>query len=163
MTALREISGQYLSLLDLAKNDDLPVEAITDTLQGIEGEFKEKALKVVDVINSIENDVSQIDAEIARLQARKKVIANRNQSIREYLMMNMEACEISKISCPLFTITLAKGRDIVVIDNEDELPDEYIAVKTSTAPDKKALLAALKEGSIKGAHLEKSKPSLRIT
>lgn len=162
MTALREISGQYLSLLDLANNDEIPIEAITDTLQGIEGEFKEKAVKVVEVINSIESDVSQIDAEIERLRARKKVITNRNQSIREYLMTNMEACEISKISCPLFTITLAKGRDVVVIDNEDELPDEYITVKTSTAPDKTAILAALKEGNVAGAHIEKSRPSLRI-
>jgi hypothetical protein len=162
MTALRVISEQYRGLLDLAKTDDLPIEAIKDTLDGIEGEFNDKALKIVDVISSVEGDIAQIDAEIDRLAARKKTIVNRNQSIRDYLQNNMEACGITKIQCPLFTITLAVGRDIVVIDNEDELPDEYISVKTSTAPDKKELLKALKEGEIKGAHIEKSKSSLRI-
>jgi uncharacterized protein YlzI (FlbEa/FlbD family) len=162
MTALRVISEQYRGLLDLAKTDDLPIEAIKDTLDGIEGEFNDKALKIVDVISSVEGDIAQIDAEIDRLTARKKTIVNRNQSIRDYLQNNMEACGITKIECPLFTITLAAGRDIVVIDNEDELPDEYIAVKTSTAPDKKELLKALKIGAVAGAHIEKSKSSLRI-
>lgn len=162
MTALRVISEQYRGLLDLAKTDDLPIEAIKDTLDGIEGEFNDKALKIVDVISSVEGDIAQIDAEIDRLTARKKTIANRNQSIRDYLQNNMEACGITKIECPLFTITLAAGRDIVVIDNEDELPDEYITVKTSTAPDKKELLKALKNGAVAGAHIEKSKSSLRI-
>lgn len=162
MTALRVISEQYRGLLDLAKTDDLPIEAIKDTLDGIDGEFNDKALKIVDVISSVEGDIAQIDAEIDRLTARKKTIANRNQSIRDYLQNNMEACGITKIECPLFTITLAAGRDIVVIDNEDELPDEYITVKTSTAPDKKELLKALKTGAVAGAHIEKSKSSLRI-
>lgn len=162
MTALRVISEQYRGLLDLAKTDDLPIEAIKDTLDGIEGEFNDKALKIVDVISSVEGDIAQIDAEIDRLTARKKTIVNRNQSIRDYLQNNMEACGITKIECPLFTITLAAGRDIVVVDNEDELPDEYITVKTSMAPDKKELLKALKEGAVTGAHIEKSKSSLRI-
>lgn len=162
MTALREISGQYRGLLDMAKTEDMPIEAIKDTLDGIEGEFKEKALKIVDVVSDVEGDIATIDKEIERLQSRKKVIQNRNQSIRDYLQNNMEACGITKIECPLFTITLAAGRDIVVVDNEDELPDEFISVKTSTAPNKVELLKALKMGAVNGAHIEKSKSSLRI-
>jgi hypothetical protein len=162
MAKLRDITGQYKELLDLANSDEIPAEAIRDTLQAIEGEFEQKAIKVADVIHNIESDISQIDKEIKRLQARKKVVENRKESIRDFLINNMEACNISKISCPLFTITLVKGRDVVVVDDEDDLPDQYITVKTSTAPDKAALLAALKEGTIDGAHLEKSKPSLRI-
>lgn len=162
MTALREITGQYLQLLDLAQADDVPADAVRDTLAGIEGEFNDKAIKVVDVVQAIEGDVEAIDKEIQRLQDRKKTIKARENSIRDYLRDNMEACGINKIQCPLFTITLTKGRDVVVIDDEREIPDHYIAVKTSTQPDKKALLEALKEKSVPGAHIEKSKPSLRI-
>lgn len=162
MTKLREISEQYLGLLEMAKTENLPAEAIQDTLEAIEGSFEEKAKRVVAVIQSIDDDVSVIDAEIDRLNAIKKVRINRTNAIREYLRHNMESCGISKIECPLFSITLAKGRDVVVVDNEDELPDEYITVKTSTEPDKKALLQALKSGDVPGAHLEKSKSALRI-
>lgn len=162
MTALREIAQEYLGLLELAKSEDIPAEAIADTLESIEGGFDDKAKKVATVIQSIDDDVQVIDKEIARLTAIKKARVNKNEAIREYLRENMEACDIKVIECPLFRITLAAGRDVVVIDNEDELPDEYITVKTSTQPDKKALLAALKEGSVSGARLQKSKTSLRI-
>lgn len=164
MTALQHITGQYKELLDLSTDPDaeLPEEALRDTLQAIEGEFEAKALKIVEVINSTGIDIAAIDAEIERLQARKKVIENREKSIREYLRENMESCEIKKISCPLFSITLAAGRDVVVIDDEDQIPEEYMRVKTSVSVDKSALLKALKDGEVLGAHLAKSKTSLRI-
>lgn len=162
MTALQKITGEYKELLALASDPEMPGDAIQNTLEAIEGEFNDKAVRIVEVINSVGSDIAAIDAEIERLQARKKVIQNKDKSIRDYLRSNMEACQIKKITCPLFTITLAAGRDVVVIDNESDLPDEYITVKTSTAPDKKALLEALKSGDVPGAHLEKSAPSLRI-
>ena len=70
---------------------------------------------------------------------------------------------MSKISCPLFTITLAKGRETVVIDDKDKIPDEYVRVKTSIEPDKVEIGKRLKAGEeVEGAHLERSKPSIQI-
>jgi hypothetical protein len=75
----------------------------------------------------------------------------------------MEAADIQKVSCPLFTITLAKGRDVAIIDDEEKLPDDLMRVKTSLEPDKVAILEALKNGKeVPGAHIEKSKSSIRI-
>jgi hypothetical protein len=148
---------------DLAMDPDIPAEALKDTLDGIEGMFNDKAVRVVDVINNGDSDIAAIDGEIARLQARKKVIQNAKESLKEYLRMNMEATGISKIESPLFVITLAKGRDIAVIDNEEAIPDDYVRVKTTIAPDKASILKALKEGEdVPGAHIEKSKSSVRI-
>lgn len=162
MTALRDLTGQYLELLDLAKSDDAPQEAIRDTLDAIEGEFNDKAIKVVDVISAVGNDIAAIDREIERLQARKKVILNKEKNMRDYLISNMEVCGIKKIQCPLFSITFVEGKEAVIVDNEDLLPDEFIKVKTSTAPDKVALKAALKSGEIPGAHLGKGSPYILI-
>ena len=124
------------------------------------GVFNVKAVNVVYVINNMDSDVSEIDEEIKRLQDRKKVIKNGEDRLRDYLKFNMEASGISKITCPLFTITLARGRDVVVIDDESLIPPEHIV--TTTRPDKSGLLKALKEGPVEGAHIEKSQPSLRI-
>lgn len=163
MTSLRDLSKEMIEVRDLAMDPDIPPEALRDTLDGIEGMFNEKAVRVVDVINNSDSDVAAIDAEIARLQARKKVIQNAQSSLKEYLRDNMEATGINKIECPFFVITLAKGRDIAVVDNEDALPDDYVRVMTTVAPDKVAILKALKEGEdIPGAHLEKSRSSVRI-
>lgn len=164
MTSLQVITGQYKELSALAADPDsgLSIDDITDTLAGIEGEFLEKGKAIAAVINSIGSDISAIDAEIDRLKSRKKIIENRDSSIKEYLRVNMEQLDIKKISCPFFTITLASGRDVVEIYDEDLIPDEFIAVKTSTQPDKKALLLALKDNDIGGVRLAKSKTSLRI-
>ena len=112
---------------------------------------------------NIDGDIGAIDHEIKRLQAKKEQFNSTKQSMNNYLRENMEASGIKKITCPLFSITLAKGRDVVVIDDEALIPDEYVTVKTVIAPDKRKLMKAMKEGeSIPGAHTEETEPSIRI-
>ena len=160
MTTLREISGRYLEVANLAEDPEVPDEAVKDTLDAIEGELQLKAENIAYVLGNQDGDIAAVDMEIKRLQDRKRVMQNAQSRLKEYLKFNMEATGITKISCPLFTITLAKGRDSVVVDDENALPGEYIV--TTIRPDKRALLQALKEGPVDGAHLEKSGPSLRI-
>lgn len=74
----------------------------------------------------------------------------------------MEASGISKIECPYFSITLAAGRDIAVIDDPEILPDDLVDVEMSIKPKRADILKALKIGDVTGAHIEKSKTSIRI-
>jgi len=163
---LRNITGQYLELCNLASDpeSELTQESITDTLEAIEGAFNDKAVAVTHVISEMSLDVEKIAFEIERLQKRKKVIQNRNDNIRDYLKHNMIALGITNIKCPLFSITLAKGRDIVSVYDEEAIDPEYLTVKTSITPDKRAIMKALKDDpdSVEGAALSKSEPSLRI-
>ncbi len=164
MTALYKLTAQHQRLQDLA--DGAPEDMLTslsDTFEAIEGEYQDKALALVTLINNMDSDSAAIDAEIARLQARKKTIKNKQTGMRDYLRDNMEASGITNIKCPLFSITLAKGRDVVSVDCENLIPAEYMAVKVSKSPDKAAILKALKTGEvIPGATITKSSPSLRI-
>ena len=160
---LYEITSDMVALHELANDPDIPEQAITDTLSGLEGEFKQKAIDLVHVVLNGSADIEAIDAEIKRLSDRKKHILNVHESLKSYLRQNMEATGTTKITSPLFTITLAKGRDVVVVDDESALPDEYVRVKTTISPEKAAILSALKEGvDVPGAHIEKSKSSIRI-
>ena len=163
MSALYEISGRMRELVSLEVEDESFAEAVLDTLEGIEGEFNDKAVSVSHAILNLDSDIEAIDREIKRLQDRKRVLSNRKEHIREYLRTNMESTGISKISCPLFTITLVKGRESVVVDDQDKLPDELVKVETSIKPDKPAISKQLKSGKeVPGARLERSKPSIRI-
>lgn len=160
-TPLYQLTG---ALLDLQQNTDTDCQvAVRDTLDAIEGEFNQKAVAVSHIILNLDSDSEAIDAEIKRLTERKRAIENRRDDVREYLRSNMEAAGITKISCPLFSITLAQGREVVVIDDEDSLPDELVNVTTKVAPDKAAIAAAIKAGQeVPGARLERSKSSIRI-
>jgi chaperonin cofactor prefoldin len=162
MSKLYELTGQLKELENMDGDEEFAV-AIKDTLEAIGGEFNDKALTVTRVALNYNSDIEVLDVEIKRLQDRKKTIKNRHDQLIEYLRYNMEAADIKKVSCPLFTVTLSNGRDVVVIDDEDQLPDEFMRVTTNVAPDKVALLNSLKNGfEVPGARIEKSKSSIRI-
>ena len=163
MTSLYKLTEQQRELKELLNNEDLPPEAIEDTFQALSGEFNEKAVSVVHVIHNMDSDLESIDAEIKRLSAMKSALKNKKENIREYLRTNMEASEITKIECPIFKISLAKGRDVAHIEDEEKLPDELVTVSVVTKPNKTEILKRLKAGEeIPGARLEKSNTSLRI-
>lgn len=164
MTALYEITGQLRELAALSDgaDEDLAI-AVRDTMGAIEAEFNDKALAVSRVILNFDADVAALDLEIDRLTERKRLITNRQRQIKDYLRENMEAAGISKISCPLFTITCAKGRESVVVDSEDGIPDNLMIVKTEIKPDKAAIAAKLKAGEeVPGCRLERGQSSIRI-
>lgn len=160
---LYELTEQHKELAKLAETDEDMAEAVENTMEALEGDFNDKAVSLITVVNNINTDVVSIDDEIKRLSDRKKVMVSRQNSMREYLRVNMEESGISKIQCSLFTITLAKGRDIVQIQDEEKIPTDYLNIKTSVTPMKREILADLKTGiDIPGTILVKSKSSLRI-
>ncbi|MBO1926672.1 siphovirus Gp157 family protein [Thiomicrorhabdus sp. 6S2-11] len=166
MTKLYELTTELNELSHLAfevEDDQSFALAIADTMEALQMQFNDKAEALVKVAETLGANTTAIDAEIKRLQARKKTIVNRQTALKDYLRNNMEASEITKIESPLFTISLVKGRAICEVTDEAALPDEYMSVKTEIKPDKAALTKALKDGlEIAGARLTTSKPSLRI-
>ncbi len=148
---------------ELAALEDMPPEAISDTLEALEGDVQEKAQAIVAVTTNMSSEIEAIDSEIKRLMDRKTAIENQKKSVVAYLKHHMTAMQITNIRCPLFSITLAKAPPVAVIEDESLLPDEYMTVKTTIRPDKRAILADLKAKiDIPGAHLGRGEPSVRI-
>lgn len=146
MTQLYALTGQLAELQAMADTDDEGLkEALQHAMDEIQGDFNIKADNIVMLRRNIESDVAAIDSEIDRLSELKRIKSNSVAQITDYLRRNMQAANISSIKRPLFTITLALGKEKVVVDNEDAVPDELTAVKTSIAPDKNAIAAKLKE------------------
>lgn len=162
MTTLYTLTEQYIGLSHLIDEGELDAETLQATLDGLSGDLEAKAEGLLSYIGNIGSDVSAIDTEIKRLQARKKVMTNRQESLREYLRFNMVQGDIKKISCPLFTITLCNPIDVVDIDIVPEgLPDKYV-MKTCK-PLKGIIKADLKKGiEIDGCRLVPGKPGLMI-
>ncbi len=145
MTQLYALTGQMAELAAMCDTDDESlVQAIQDTMAGIQGEFEVKADNIVMLRRNIEGDIGAIESEIDRLSELKRVKANSVAQITDYLRRNMDAANIKTIKRPLFTITLASGKERVVVDNEDAVPDELTSVSTKIAPDKNAIAAKLK-------------------
>lgn len=145
MTQLYALTGQMAELAAMCDTDDEGLkQAIQDTMAGIQGEFEVKADNIVMLRRNIEGDISAIDAEIDRLNELKRIKASSVTAITDYLRRNMDAANIKSIKRPLFTISLVTGKEKVIVDNEDAVPDELTTVSTKITPDKNAIAAKLK-------------------
>jgi hypothetical protein len=156
---LHEMSRDYIGFLE----SDLTGDDLTECLDSIEDAIDEKASNIVKLVASLDVDVSGLDAEIKRLQARKKAVTNNQERLREYLRYNMEVTGITKIKHTLFNITLGKPTVTAEIVDIDFLPDNYVNTEVVIKADKKAILKALKDGEdIPGAILSTGKSRLLI-
>ncbi|WP_434676186.1 siphovirus Gp157 family protein [Pseudomonas sp. D3-10] len=146
MTQLYALTGKLAELQGMTDTDDEGLkEALQNAMNEIQGEFEVKADNIVMLRRNIESDVTAIENEIERLAELKRIKTNSVAQISDYLRRNMEASGLKSIKRPLFTITLALGKEKVIVDKEDELPEDYVVPKTTFAPDKAAIAAKLKE------------------
>lgn len=163
MTSLYKQTGEMLELQKMVEGGEMSQADISDTLDGMEMEFNDKANSIVKFAQSFDSDISVIDAEIKRLQERKKVMTNKQNNLKEYLRYNMEQSGITKIKSSLFSITLRKPLKKAEVLDVDFLPDEYVTTSVSIKPDLKKILTALKDGEeINGAILSEGKAGLLI-
>lgn len=159
MAKLYELTTDLKSIL----SEDFDEQTLKDTLEAVGGEFNDKAISIIKLAENLNGDTSVIDAEIKRLQARKSAITNKQKQLREYLIYNMQESGISKVECPLFTASLRKGVEKVVIDNEMLIPDEYAQIEVVTKVNKTEIKKQLKAGvEIPGARLERGETTILI-
>lgn len=163
MSKLYKLTDQIKKLKEDFDNGEIPQNALADTMEAMEGEFNDKAEAVMALVRNTGGDIAAIKDEVKRLNARAKTLQNQQDSIKEYLRFNMQESDINKITCPLFTLTLIKAKQVVIIDDIASLPDEYVKTEVVETPDKKMLATDLKEGKeINGAHLEDGNRGLMI-
>ena len=159
MSSLYEISHRFLTVLDMARDEDVEFSVIADTLDGIEAEFKEKAIAVAGYFQGLDAQIEAMKDAERRIALRRKSAERHSEQLREYLKTKMEETGIQKIECPYFAISLAKCPTSVEITDESAIPERFINVKVVRAPDKTAIKAA---GGCPGAVLVTDKKTLRV-
>ena len=157
LPALYEIAAEYRENLAKLNELDLDEQTIADTLESIGGDMQVKATNVGFAIRNIESLAAQIKEAEAAMAARRKALEARAEHVREYLLRNMVACEMTKIESPYFVISVRKNPPKVVIDDPEAVPAEFWRQPPIPAPelDKKKLAEDMKAGVVvKGSHLE---------
>ena len=158
---LYELTQNYQNLLELLDDETIPQDAITEALNGLEGEFDLKAENIVKLMKSMDADVTGLKAEEKRLADRRKALENRSSNLKQYLSDSMRAIGKEKIKGSVFTLAFQKNPPSAYISDITLIPTEYF-VEQEPMLDKKALLLGLKSGfQIFGAEI-KQESSLRI-
>lgn len=155
---LYELAEQYNALLEM---DDLPEDALADTLEALGGEFEDKADGIACVIKGAKAVSGAIKAEMDKLDARRKAKEALAKRLSEYLLTQMQTVGMQKFETGRSCVSVAKKAPALKIDDENAFiawaaidHDEYIKYK-SPEVDKTAVRDALKAGAeIPGARLE---------
>lgn len=159
---LYDLTNQYLELISMLTDPDIDEEIVTDTLEGLQGEIEEKMEGCGMVLRQIDGDISMIDAEIKRLQSRKKTYENSQKRLKNYILTSMKAMGLPQVKTPLFSFTVRGGVDSVVVTDEARVPDEF-RIKQPDKIDKTSLKNFLKKGNVLTfAHLQKGEDSLLV-
>jgi len=154
--SLYQISTNYLEALDALTDPemDLPIEAVTDTLEGLSGEMEEKAVNVAKFLRNMEATAKAIKDAETEMSKRRKALENRIKWMKDYLKESMVHTGITKIECPYFKLSIQKNPASVSITNEESIPGQFKAQVISWKIDKTAIKNAIKSGeTIPGAEL----------
>ena len=157
---LYEITGALLELLEMATEQELDQKTINDTMEVMEFEFEEKADGYAKVIKTLEGNVDSLDKEIERLTKRKNTVKNNIASIKRNLEGAMITTGKTKFKTLLFNFGIQKNPASVVIDDESQIPEEYLVAQEPKV-DKTGLKNFLKDNEVEWAHLVQTE-SLRI-
>lgn len=150
---LFEMSAAAQQLQTLLEAGEIDEQVLADTMESIGA--SEKLESYVYVQKNLEAEIVAFDAEIKRMTERKKALESRVERLKAAQVQFMQATGQKSASAGTFRLTLRESKSVEITD-EAAIPAEYITViPSSTRPDKKAMLAALKDGAeISGASLK---------
>lgn len=154
---LYKVSSDYLHACDeLLSIDNLPPEAIRDTIEGLQGAVKDKAVNVAAYIKNLEAESSIIKIAEDDMKLRRSSIDKKSDNLRKYLLFYLRECDISEITDhPYFAIKVRNSRKSVVIDDAEFVPDKFKAIDMIEKIDKLQIYKSLQSGEdVPGVHLE---------
>ncbi len=159
---LYDLTGELLELLELAQDPDTDLDALADTMESVNLEFNDKADGYAKIIRTLTAQADMLKAEAARMKEREKSFRDRAETIRKNLEAAMLATDKRKIKTAMFTFSIRRNPESVVIDRQDSVPERFLKFKEPEI-DKTAIKKALKAGeNLDGfAHLEQTE-SLQI-
>jgi hypothetical protein len=144
---LYELMDDYAAL-QLAFDDDATDEQLAGLLDAMEdskGELRVKVDNICRLLRNAETEVERFKGEEKRLAGRRKALENKGKKVREWLKSSLDLLNVDKVVTNVFEVKIIEqGLAIVVVD-EDKVPQAFLRVKTTSAPDMEKISLAYKE------------------
>ena len=112
------IDGNGDIIEDVEAYKEKMLTAWFDTLEGIEGEFDEKAESIAVYIKQLKAEAKMLKAEKAAIAKRQSQKEKQAESLKTYLFKSMQALGRQKIDMPRAVMSLKKNAPSLVIDDE---------------------------------------------
>lgn len=153
LPSLYKLADQHRQLEALGTDEELDetgLQAIRDTLEGLEGEIQIKAQSVAAYTLNLEAYAKAAKDASKQLIERARRIERRADALREYMRSQLEAAGVTKIEGPELTIAMRKNPPSVLVAADADLGDEWMVFPEPPPPtaDKRKIGEALKAGKI---------------
>lgn len=157
--SLYEVTTTYRRLIEAIENEEIPAEAIADTLEAVNGEWGERADAVLSSIKNYRAECEAIRAEEKALAERRKRKERVVERLTEYLSNNMLAVGVATFENARHSVRFRTSSAVVVEDMDAliryaERDPEAVKVKTEIVANKDYIKEALKSGDVDGVRLE---------
>lgn len=161
---LYDIPGKFEELMKKTEAGELTQEEYDNLGEQIALELQQKSTNIIGFWQNKNSFIDAVDTQIKRLQEIKKVEQNNLEKFEKYVKDNMERMGITKIETELGALQIIKNPASVVVIDQEQVPDEFLRVKTSIEVDKTAIKKHLKEtGEVPdGIKIVTNNTSLRI-
>ena len=157
---LYELTKDIEEINNLIDSGEIEASDAIDTLEGLEMAVKQKGTNITALVLNEEASIEALKEAEKRIVNRRKRKEKKIESLKKYLLENMEANGIQSIESPEFVVALAKNPPKVdLIEDaekllQDKYGDRFIRSKTTISIDKKELLDAMKKGEeVTGARI----------
>lgn len=111
MPTLYDLANEYLEVLDLANDPEIPPDVVADTLEAIGGDIETKAENTAKILKELESSAAAAKAEEKRLSERRKQLETKCQKIKERLFDAMVTIGKKKFKTDLFTFSIQKTEE----------------------------------------------------
>lgn len=163
MSSLYALTADFRAAAERLAELDVDEAVVADTLESLSGDIEAKAVNVAFVARNLEALSAAIKLAEADMAARRKSLDGRAAHLKRYLLDNMQACGITRIESPHFTLAIKGTAGAVDAFEPGLIPAQYMRTPEPPppAPDKAAIAAAIKAGEdvpgcrlVKGCRLE---------
>ena len=127
---LYELNKQFERILEMAETGEFEEDVIQGTLEGVEGEIETKLDSYGVIVNELQADLDKVDAELKRLQAKKKTLAGSIDFLKTNVRATLERLGKRTVKGDRFTWSMRKngGKAPVIIKdgtNVLAIPEDY--------------------------------------
>lgn len=152
---LYQMTAAAKELYELLESGEIDEQTVNDTMESIGA--SEKLESYVYVQKSLEAEIAAFKAEIDRMTDRKRSLEKHVERLKQAQIDFMKATGQKKANAGTFSLSIRENKSCE-ITNESEIPLQYLReIPAKFEPDKKMMLAALKNGEvISGASLKTS-------
>lgn len=129
----------------LMENEEITEEEKNKIKNELDILLQQKSTNIIGYFKNIELTAEAFKTEEERYKNNRKALENKLAKFKEYVKECMERNGITKIETELGTLSIAKSPATVEVIDQEQVPDEFLRIKTSIEVDKTAIKKNFKE------------------